>query len=118
MTAQHFLLGVTGGVAAYKSAELVRLLIKAGHSVEVAMSESATRFVSPVTFQALSGRPVYTDLWDSRPDNNMAHIELTRRADGFLIAPATADVLARLAHGQCNDLITPLAAARWGQKSA
>ena len=112
MTAQHFLLGVTGGVAAYKSAELVRLLIKAGHSVEVAMSESATRFVSPVTFQALSGRPVYTDLWDSRPDNNMAHIELTRRADGFLIAPATADVLARLAHGQCNDLITTLAAAR------
>ena len=112
MTAQHFLLGVTGGVAAYKSAELVRLLVKAGHSVEVAMSESATRFVSPVTFQALSGRPVYTDLWDNRPDNNMAHIELTRRADGFLIAPATADVLARLAHGHCDDLITTLAAAR------
>lgn len=112
MTAQHILLGITGGVAAYKSAELVRLLVKAGHTVDVAMSESATRFVTPVTFQALSGRPVYVDLWDARPDNNMAHIELTRRADCFLIAPATADVLARLAHGHCNDLITTLAAAR------
>lgn len=112
MTAQHILLGITGGVAAYKSAELVRLLVKAGHTVDVAMSESATRFVTPVTFQALSGRPVYVDLWDARPDNNMAHIELTRRADCFLIAPATADVLARLAHGHCDDLITTLAAAR------
>lgn len=112
MTAKHFLLGVTGGVAAYKAAELVRLWVKAGHTVDVVMTESATRFIAPATFQALSGRPVFTDLWDTRPSNGMAHIALTRQADIFVIAPATADVLARLAQGRCDDLITTLAAAR------
>lgn len=112
MPAKRILLGVTGGIAAYKAAELTRLLIKAGHEVEVAMTEAATQFVTPLTFQALSGRPVYTDVWDSRPANGMAHIELTRRADVFLIAPATADMLGKLAHGACDDLISTLAAAR------
>ena len=93
MTSKKILLGITGGVAAYKSAELTRLLVKAGHSVEVVMTESATRFVTPATFQALSGHAVYTDLWDERPSNAMAHIDLSRRADVFLIAPATANTL-------------------------
>lgn len=109
---RHFLIGVAGGVAAYKTCELVRLLVKAGHSVEVAMTEASTHFVGPTTFQALSGNPVYLNQWDTRPDNGMAHIELTRRADAFLIAPATADLIARLAHGLCDDLISTLAAAR------
>ena len=109
---RHFLIGGAGGVAAYKTCELVRLLVKAGHSVEVAMTEAATHFVGPTTFQALSGNPVYLNQWDTRPDNGMAHIELTRRADAFLIAPATADLIARLAHGLCDDLISTLAAAR------
>ena len=108
---RHFLIGVAGGVAAYKTCELVRLLVKAGHSVEVAMTEAATHFVGPTTFQALSGNPVYLNPWDTRPDNGMAHIELTRRADAFLIAPATADLIARLASGLCDDLISTLAAA-------
>ncbi|MBP8812244.1 MAG: bifunctional phosphopantothenoylcysteine decarboxylase/phosphopantothenate--cysteine ligase CoaBC [Laribacter sp.] len=109
---RHFLVGVTGGVAAYKTCELVRLLVKAGHSVDVVMTEAATRFVGPTTFQALSGRPVFLSQWDERPSNAMAHIELTRRADAFLIAPATADMLAKLAHGLCDDLVSTLAAAR------
>ncbi|MGE8356961.1 MAG: flavoprotein, partial [Microvirgula sp.] len=109
---RHFLIGVAGGVAAYKTCELVRLLVKAGHSVEVAMTEAATHFVGPTTFQALSGNPVYLNPWDTRPDNGMAHIELTRRADAFLIAPATADLIARLASGLCDDLVSTLAAAR------
>ncbi|HJV06597.1 MAG TPA: bifunctional phosphopantothenoylcysteine decarboxylase/phosphopantothenate--cysteine ligase CoaBC [Chromobacteriaceae bacterium] len=112
MTARRILLGVTGGVAAYKAAELTRQLVKAGHSVEVVMTEAATRFVTPATFQALSGHAVYTDLWDPRPHNAMAHIELSRRAEAFLIAPATAHMLSKLAHGACDDLISTLAAAR------
>ncbi|WP_199153630.1 bifunctional phosphopantothenoylcysteine decarboxylase/phosphopantothenate--cysteine ligase CoaBC [Chromobacterium sp. ASV23] len=112
MTAKRILLGISGGIAAYKSAELTRLLVKAGHQVEVVMTESATRFVTPATFQALSGHTVYTDLWDPRPSNAMAHIELSRRADVFLIAPATANLLFKLAHGGCDDLISTLAAAR------
>lgn len=112
MLSRRILLGVTGGVAAYKAAELTRLLVKAGHTVEVVMTEAATRFVTPVTFQALSGNAVFSDIWDPRPDNAMAHIELSRRADLFLIAPATADCLFKLAHGACDDLISTLAAAR------
>ncbi|QBJ79112.1 bifunctional phosphopantothenoylcysteine decarboxylase/phosphopantothenate--cysteine ligase CoaBC [Aquitalea sp. USM4] len=112
MTARRILLGVSGGIAAYKAAELTRLLVKAGHTVEVVMTESATRFVTPVTFQALSGHAVYTDLWDPRPDNAMAHIELSRRADAFLIAPASTNLLFKLAHGVSDDLISTLAAAR------
>ncbi|AUH50404.1 bifunctional phosphopantothenoylcysteine decarboxylase/phosphopantothenate--cysteine ligase CoaBC [Chromobacterium sp. ATCC 53434] len=112
MSAKRILLGIGGGIAAYKSAELTRQLIKAGHQVEVVMTEAATRFVTPATFQALTGHTVYTDLWDPRPSNAMAHIELSRRADVFLIAPATADLLFKLAHGACDDLVSTLAAAR------
>ena len=109
---KRILLGVTGGIAAYKSAELARLLIKAGHQVEVVMTESATHFITPLTFQALTGNTVYVDQWDDRPQHAMAHIDLSRRADLFLIAPATANCLFKLAHGACDDLLTSLAAAR------
>ena len=112
MAHKNILLGITGGVAAYKAAELTRLLVKAGHHVEVVMSENATRFVTPLTFQALSGHAVYHDVWDSRPDNAMAHIEMSRRADVFVIVPATADCIFKLAHGACDDLISTMAAAR------
>ncbi|WP_088967126.1 bifunctional phosphopantothenoylcysteine decarboxylase/phosphopantothenate--cysteine ligase CoaBC [Vogesella sp. LIG4] len=112
MAQKNILLGITGGVAAYKAAELTRLLVKAGHRVEVVMSENATRFVTPLTFQALSGHAVYHDVWDSRPDNAMAHIEMSRRADVFVIVPASADCIFKLAHGACDDLISTMAAAR------
>jgi phosphopantothenoylcysteine decarboxylase/phosphopantothenate--cysteine ligase len=105
-------LGVTGGIAAYKAAELVRLLIKEGASVQVAMTEAATHFVTPVTFQALSGKPVFTDQWDPRVANNMAHIDLSREADALLVAPASADFLAKVAHGLADDLLTTLVLAR------
>ena len=105
-------LGVTGGVAAYKAAELVRLLGKAGADVHVVLTEGGARFVTAVTFQALSGNRVWTDLWDPRMDNNMAHIDLTRDADAILISPATADVMAKLAHGLADDLLTTLCLAR------
>ena len=106
------MLGVTGGVAAYKAAELVRLLGKAGAEVHVVLTEGGARFVTAVTFQALSGNPVWTDLWDPRMANNMAHIDLSRDADAILIAPATADVMARLAQGRADDLLTTLCLAR------
>jgi phosphopantothenoylcysteine decarboxylase/phosphopantothenate--cysteine ligase len=109
---KHIALGVTGGIAAYKAAELVRLLIKQGASVQVAMTEAATHFVTPVTFQALSGKTVYTDQWDPRVANNMAHIDLSREADALLIAPASADFLAKVAHGLADDLLTTLVLAR------
>lgn len=112
MSAKRILLGITGGVAAYKSAELTRLLVKAGYRVEVVMSEAATRFVTPLTFQALSGHAVATSLWGGAEHNAMSHIELSRRADLFLIAPASADMIAKLALGLCDDLISTLAAAR------
>ncbi|MFZ2852932.1 MAG: bifunctional phosphopantothenoylcysteine decarboxylase/phosphopantothenate--cysteine ligase CoaBC [Rhodocyclaceae bacterium] len=105
-------LGITGGIAAYKAAELVRLLIKQGASVQVAMSEAATHFITPVTFQALSGKPVFTDQWDPRIANNMAHIDLSRDADLLLIAPASADFLAKVAHGEADDLLSTLVLAR------
>lgn len=109
---RKLVLAVTGGVAAYKAAELVRLLGKAGADVHVALSEGGARFVTAVTFQALSGNPVWSDLWDSRMSNNMAHIDLTRGADAIVVAPATADVLARLALGRADDLITTMCLAR------
>jgi phosphopantothenoylcysteine decarboxylase/phosphopantothenate--cysteine ligase len=112
LKARKLVLGVTGGVAAYKSAELVRLLGKAGAEVHVVLTEGGARFVTPVTFQALSGNPVWSDLWDARMDNNMAHIDLTRGADAVLIAPATADVLAKLAQGRADDLLSTLCLAR------
>lgn len=111
---QHrkIVIGVTGGVAAYKSAELVRLLVKAGADVHVVLTEAGARFVTAVTFQALSGNPVWTDLWDARVPNNMAHIDLGREADAILVAPATADFIARLAQGRADDLLTTLCLAR------
>lgn len=109
---KRVLLGVTGGIAAYKTAELTRLLVKSGREVTVAMTESATQFVGTATFQALSGKPVYTDLWDKRPENGMAHIDLTRNNDVMLIAPASADFIARLVHGRSDDLLTTTVLAR------
>lgn len=112
LTGKHITLGVTGGIAAYKSAELLRLLIKEGATVQVVMTDAATRFVTPLTFQALSGRPVFTDQWDASIDNGMPHIELSRQADLVLVAPATANFLAKLANGQADDLLSTLALAR------
>jgi phosphopantothenoylcysteine decarboxylase / phosphopantothenate---cysteine ligase len=113
---RHIVIGVTGGIAAYKTCELVRRLQDHGATVQVVMTESATRFVSALTFQAISGRPVYTHAWESpaagAPDNGMAHIDLSREADAILVAPASADFLARLAAGQSNDLLTTLCLAR------
>src|SRR5664279_3432179 len=93
LSGKHIALGITGGIAAYKAAELVRLLIKQGAHVQVVMTEAATHFVTTVTFQALSGNPVFTDQWDARKANNMAHIDLTRDADALLVAPASANFL-------------------------
>lgn len=108
---KHILLGVTGGIAAYKSADLVRRLSEAGAEVQVAMTPAATAFVGPLTFQAVSGQPVRTELLDPRAEAGMGHIELARWADLILIAPATADFLARLAHGFANDLLSTLCLA-------
>ena len=107
----RILLGVSGGIAAYKGADLVRRLGDAGCEVRVVMTESAARFVTPLTFQALSGNPVRTSLWDESAEAAMGHIELARWADHVLIAPASADVIARLAHGIANDLLTTLCLA-------
>jgi phosphopantothenoylcysteine decarboxylase/phosphopantothenate--cysteine ligase len=105
-------LGVTGGIAAYKAAELARLFVKAGVAVDVVMTEAATRFVTPTTFQALTGRPVATDLWTSGASNAMDHIAISRGADGIVVAPASADFLAKLAHGRADDLLSTLCLAR------
>ena len=109
---KHILLGISGGIAAYKSCELVRLLKKQGHSVTVAMSRAATEFVTPLTFQALSGNPVLVDTHDGHSTRGMSHIDLTREADVFLIAPATANTVAKIANGIADNLLTNLAAAR------
>ncbi len=109
---KRIVLGMTGGVACYKIAELTRRLIEQGATVDVVMTEAATRFITPVTMQALSGRPVFVDAWDARMDNNMAHINLTRGADLVLIAPASADFMAKLAHGFADDLLSTLCLAR------
>ena len=113
---RHILIGVTGGIAAYKTCELVRRLQDQGATIQIVMTEAATRFVTPTTFQALSGRPVYTSAWESPeisgPGNAMPHIDLTREADLIVVAPASADFIARLASGQCNDLLTTLCSAR------
>src|ERR1700749_2391877 len=98
------LLGVTGGIAAYKSPDLVRRLIERGADVQVVMTETARRFVSPMTFQAVSGRPTRPDLWDEGAEAAMGHIELARWAQLVLIAPASADFMARLATGRADDL--------------
>ncbi|MCE9570147.1 MAG: bifunctional phosphopantothenoylcysteine decarboxylase/phosphopantothenate--cysteine ligase CoaBC [Rhodocyclales bacterium] len=109
---KRIVLGVTGGVAAYKAAELVRLLVKAGAEVDVALTAAGAQFVGAATFQALTGRRVWQALWDERMDNGMAHIDLTRGATALLVAPATADFLAKLAHGFADDLLSTLCLAR------
>ena len=109
---RHIVLGLSGGIACYKSAELVRLLTKAGATVQVVMTEAAEAFITPVTLQALSGRPVYTSQWDAREGNNMAHINLSRDADAVLIAPASADFIARLVQGRADELLSLLCLAR------
>ena len=109
---KHILLGISGGIAAYKSCDLVRLLKKQGHSVTVAMSRAATEFVTPLTFQALSGNPVLIDTHNGHSASGMSHIDLTREADVFLIAPATANTVAKIANGIADNLLTNLAAAR------
>jgi phosphopantothenoylcysteine decarboxylase/phosphopantothenate--cysteine ligase len=108
----RIVLAVTGGIAVYKIAEVVRRLVERGANVDVVMSDAATRFVTPLTFQALSGRTVWTDLWDGRADDAMAHIDLTRGAALMVVAPATADHLARFAQGRADDLVSTLALAR------
>lgn len=108
---KRVLLGVTGGIAAYKSPDLVRRLAERGADVQVVMSSGAQHFVSPTVFQAVSGRPVRSDLWDAAAEAAMGHIELARWAQVILIAPATADCLARLAHGRADDLLTTLCLA-------
>jgi len=109
---KRLLLGITGGVAAYKAAQLARLLAKAGADVRVAMTEAATRFVTPVTLQALTAQTVWTDLWDPRVPDNMGHIELSRDRDLIVVAPASADFLGKLAAGLADDLLSTLCLAR------
>ena len=109
---KHIVLGLTGGIACYKAAELCRALIKQGASVQVVMTESATQFITAVTMQALSNRPVFVSQWDAREPNNMAHINLSREADAILIAPASADFMAKLLHGRADDLLSLMCLAR------
>jgi phosphopantothenoylcysteine decarboxylase/phosphopantothenate--cysteine ligase len=109
---KHLVLGITGGIAAYKAAELTRLLVKNGISVQVVMTDAAGHFITPVTMQALSGRPVHSKMWDASIPNGMPHIELSREADAILVAPASADFMAKVANGQANDLLSTLCLAR------
>src|SRR5262245_31749170 len=102
LAGKRIVLGVTGGIAAYKSAELLRLLVKAGARVDVVLTEAGAHFVGAPTFQALSGHAVWSDLWDPRMPNGMAHIDLSRGADAILVAPASADFIARTLHGRAN----------------
>ena len=112
LAGKHIVLGLTGGIACYKSAELCRLLVKAGASVQVVMTSAAEQFITSVTMQALSQRPVVLSQWDPREANNMAHINLTRQADAILVAPCSADFVARLAQGQADDLLSLMCLAR------
>jgi len=109
---RHIVLGLSGGIACYKSAELVRELTRAGASVQVVMTEAAAAFITPVTMQALSGQPVVTSQWDAREPNNMAHINLSREADAILVAPASADFIAKVAQGRADELLSLLCIAR------
>lgn len=108
---RNIIIGVCGGIAAYKSAELVRQLQKQGANVRVVMTEGAQAFITPLTLQALSGNPVHTELLDAEAERGMGHIELARWADAIVIAPATADVLAKLANGDADNLLTTLVLA-------
>jgi phosphopantothenoylcysteine decarboxylase/phosphopantothenate--cysteine ligase len=109
---KRILLGITGGIAAYKSAELVRELQRRGADVQVVMTESACKFITPLTLQALSGKPVYVGMWDDRVPNGMPHIELSRDRDLVVVAPATADFIAKLVHGAADDLLSTMCLAR------
>lgn len=109
---KRLVLGLTGGIACYKSAELLRRLGDQGATVDVVMTDAAAHFITPVTMQALSGRPVHLDAWDSRQPNNMPHINLSRGADAIVIAPASADFMARLVQGRADDLLATLCLAR------
>ena len=112
LTGKRILLGISGGIAAYKAAELVRLLVRSGADVRVALTEAGARFVTPVTLQALSGQPVWSDLWDARVPDNMGHIELSRDRELIVVAPASADFMAKVAHGLADDLLSTLCLAR------
>ncbi len=112
LVGKHIVLGLTGGIACYKSAELCRLLVKAGATVQVVMTEAAMQFITPVTMQALSGRAVYTSQWDAREANNMPHINLSREADAIVLAPASADFIARLVQGRSDELLSLMCLAR------
>lgn len=112
LTGKRILLGLTGGIAAYKAAELTRLLTRSGADVRVVMTEAAGRFITPLTLQALSGQPVWTDLWDARVPDGMGHIELSRDRDLIVVAPASADFLAKAANGLADDLLSTLCVAR------
>jgi phosphopantothenoylcysteine decarboxylase/phosphopantothenate--cysteine ligase len=109
---KSIVLGITGGIAAYKAAELVRLLVKSNIDVQVVMTEAACQFITPVTMQALSGKPVFTGMWDASIPNGMPHIELSRAADAIIVAPASADFMAKLVHGRADDLLSTLCLAR------
>ena len=111
LTGREVVVGVCGGIAAYKVADVVSKLVQAGAGVTVAMTPDAVRFVTPLTFEALSGRPVHTDIWTLPDSADPQHIKLTERADLLLIAPATAHTIAKIAHGLCDDIVTLLAAA-------
>ena len=112
LNGKHIVLGLTGGIACYKAAELCRALIKEAATVQVVMTEAAAQFITPVTMQALSNRPVYGSQWDAREPNNMAHINLSREADAILIAPCSADFMAKLLHGRADDLLSLMCLAR------
>ena len=112
LAGKHIILGLTGGIACYKSAELCRALLKEGATVQVVMTEAAEQFITPVTMQALSNRPVYDSQWDARAPNNMPHINLSREADLILIAPCSADFMAKLVQGRTDDLLSLMCLAR------
>jgi phosphopantothenoylcysteine decarboxylase / phosphopantothenate---cysteine ligase len=112
LAGKHLVLGLTGGIAAYKAAELSRRLQDHGATIQVVMTEGATHFITAVTMQALTGRPVFTDQWDPRQPSNMAHIDLSREADAIVVVPASTDFIAKLANGLCDDLLTTMCVAR------
>ena len=112
LTGKRILLGITGGIAAYKAAELTRLLVRGGADVRIVLTDAGARFITPVTLQALSGQAVWTDLWDPRVPDNMGHIELSRDRDLIVVAPASADFMAKLAGGLADDLLSSLCLAR------
>jgi phosphopantothenoylcysteine decarboxylase/phosphopantothenate--cysteine ligase len=112
LNGKRLVLGVTGGIAAYKAAELARLFVKDGAEVNAVLTQSGAQFVTPATFQALTGKPAWSDLWDARMPDSMAHIDLSRGADVVVVAPASADFLAKLAHGLADDLLSTLCLAR------